>query len=208
MTRPPYDPLEILAALERNRVAFVLIGRLAAVIHGAGGIADDVEICVQVKEANLDRLRRALQQIDVTDGLDSISAIAEQADAATNVELHSPVGSIVLQARNSITTSGDFTGDALTLASGSSLTLQTENTLADGAGVINLTGSVEGSNLTIATSGAGAITINASTDGTSAGNITLPQLTAGGTGAITVTTGNGTITTNGTITGGSGGVSP
>ncbi len=40
-----------------------LVGRLAAVIHGAGGIADEVTICPQVKDANLERLSRALSEL-------------------------------------------------------------------------------------------------------------------------------------------------
>lgn len=113
-------------------------------------------------------------------------------------EIEGTNANIVLQARNSITANGAFTGNDLTLQAGRSLTLQTFNDAGAGAGVIDLTGSSAGNNLNIVTSGAGTITINGSTDGTSAGDITLPRLTTGG-GAISVTTGNGTITTNGAI---------
>lgn len=116
----------------------------------------------------------------------------------TESEIEGTDANIILQARNSITANGDFAADDLTIASNRTLTLQTRNNAGDGAGVINLTGATEGNALNIRTQGTGTITINASTDGGSAGNITLPQLTTAG-GAINVTTGNGTITTNGAI---------
>ena len=64
MTRPPFEPLEILAVLEKYRVAYVVIGKLAAIIHGTGGITDGLDICPQMKDVNLVRLQKALDELD------------------------------------------------------------------------------------------------------------------------------------------------
>ena len=61
--RKPLDPWLILGALERHRVSYVLVGDLAAVIHGGGGTADDVEISPALKAENLNRLAAALSEI-------------------------------------------------------------------------------------------------------------------------------------------------
>lgn len=87
MTREPFDPLEILAVLERNRIAFVLVGRLAAVVHGAGGIADEVEICPQIKESNLQRLEKAIVELGgEAPDLAALSADARIADTLAAVK--------------------------------------------------------------------------------------------------------------------------
>lgn len=116
----------------------------------------------------------------------------------TESEIEGTNANIILQARNSISTNGDFAADDLTIATGRNLTLQTRNNAGDGAGTIDLTGSAEGANLNIRTQGAGTITINASTDGGSAGDIDLCRLTTAG-GLISVTTGNGALTVQGPI---------
>lgn len=55
-----FEPLRILGELERQRVAYVLIGALAGVLHGTDEITGCVVICPQVKPENLERLNRAL----------------------------------------------------------------------------------------------------------------------------------------------------
>jgi len=59
----PFDPLRILAELERRRVAYVVIGALAGVLHGTDEITDRIDICPQMKEDNLERLQRALEEL-------------------------------------------------------------------------------------------------------------------------------------------------
>lgn len=116
----------------------------------------------------------------------------------TESEIEGTNANIVLQARNSISVSGAFTGNDITIPAGRSLTLQTFNDAGAGAGSIDLTGSTAGTALNIITSGGGTIAINASTDGTSQGDISLPTLTSGG-GTVTLTTLNGDILTGGPI---------
>jgi hypothetical protein len=64
MTPPPFDPLAILRILETSRVAYVVIGKLAAVIHGSGGTTNGIDICPQLKDSNLQRLQAAIDELD------------------------------------------------------------------------------------------------------------------------------------------------
>lgn len=123
----------------------------------------------------------------------------------TESEIEGTDANIILQARNSIVTNGDFAGDELTISTGRNLTLETRNNAGDGAGTIDLTGSAEGAGLVIRTQGTGTITINASTDGGSVGAIDLCALTTAGQ-AVNVSTLNGSISVQGAITTGGGDV--
>lgn len=99
MSRPPFEPLEILAVLEKHRVAYVVIGRLAGIIHGTGGIADGIEICPQMKDANLARLQRALAE------LGAVSADAPPLGAPP-IEVASALGEIAITAEPAGTRGG------------------------------------------------------------------------------------------------------
>jgi hypothetical protein len=57
------DALRILAGLRSHGVRYVLVGELAAAIHGAPLGTDDVDICVPDDQENLARLSLALQQL-------------------------------------------------------------------------------------------------------------------------------------------------
>jgi len=59
-----FDPLAILAALDRRRVAYVLIGALARVIQGTDELTTGVDIVPQLKPDNLDRLAAALAELE------------------------------------------------------------------------------------------------------------------------------------------------
>jgi transcriptional regulator with XRE-family HTH domain len=74
-----FDPYTILAALERERVAYVVIGALARVIHGTDEIANKIEITASRQPPNLTRIRRALRELAVASDPDSV----EPADSAT-----------------------------------------------------------------------------------------------------------------------------
>jgi hypothetical protein len=58
-----FDPLAILGALERHRVAYVLIGALARVIHGTDELTTGVDITPQRKPDNLERLATCLTDL-------------------------------------------------------------------------------------------------------------------------------------------------
>lgn len=61
-----FDPVSILAALERHRVSYVAIGELAGVIHGSGMATQTVEITPSLKPENLGRLAGALADLGAT----------------------------------------------------------------------------------------------------------------------------------------------
>jgi hypothetical protein len=60
----PFDPLRILTTLDRHRVAYVLVGALAGVLHGTDEITGGVDIVPQMKAENIERLERALAELD------------------------------------------------------------------------------------------------------------------------------------------------
>jgi transcriptional regulator with XRE-family HTH domain len=59
----PFDPYAMVAALERQRVAYVVIGTFARVIHGTDEIASEIEITPSRQPPNVARLRRALHYL-------------------------------------------------------------------------------------------------------------------------------------------------
>ncbi len=61
-----FDPLAILATLERNYVSYVLIGGLAQVLRGADLVTTGVDFCPSFVRNNLDRLSDAINELDVT----------------------------------------------------------------------------------------------------------------------------------------------
>lgn len=60
----PLQPQELFDALARHRVDYVLIGGLAATLHGSSALTNDADICPEPSGENLERLAAALQDID------------------------------------------------------------------------------------------------------------------------------------------------
>jgi len=63
--RSPFNPRGVLAALEREYVAYVLIGGLARVLRGTDETTSGVDICPSVRTENLQRLQRALAGLGI-----------------------------------------------------------------------------------------------------------------------------------------------
>ena len=59
-----FRPDEILTALAAQEVHFVLIGGMAAVLHGDAGVTVDIDIAPSLDATNLDRLAAALRKLD------------------------------------------------------------------------------------------------------------------------------------------------
>jgi hypothetical protein len=59
-----FDPRGLLAALERNYVSYVLIGGFARVIRGTDELTSGVDICPSLRPERLDRLERALAELE------------------------------------------------------------------------------------------------------------------------------------------------
>ena len=58
-----FRPQEILATLDRHRVRYVLIGGLAALLHGSAHVTTDVDIVPEEAADNLERLSSALREL-------------------------------------------------------------------------------------------------------------------------------------------------
>ena len=59
----PLRPTEIFATLAEHRVRYVVIGGLAAVLHGSPTVTADADICADRSPENLQRLSAALRDL-------------------------------------------------------------------------------------------------------------------------------------------------
>ena len=59
----PFDPYAILAALDRQRVTYILIGGFARVIQGTDELTDGLDIVPSLRAENLRRLALALDEL-------------------------------------------------------------------------------------------------------------------------------------------------
>lgn len=64
MSEPSYDPLRVLECLHRHGVEFVLIGGVAAVVHGSPLATFDTDITPRRSADNLHRLATALRALN------------------------------------------------------------------------------------------------------------------------------------------------
>jgi hypothetical protein len=60
----PFDPRGLLAALDRNYVGYVVIGGFARAIRGTDELTDGVDVCPSLRPENLERLERALGELE------------------------------------------------------------------------------------------------------------------------------------------------
>jgi hypothetical protein len=60
----PLQADEIFACLDRHRVRYVVVGGLAAVLHGSPLPTIDVDICPSLEPGNLESLAAALEEMD------------------------------------------------------------------------------------------------------------------------------------------------
>jgi hypothetical protein len=61
--QPPFDPYAIFAALERERVAYVVVGGFARIVHGSAETTDGLDLVPSLREENLRRLERTLEKV-------------------------------------------------------------------------------------------------------------------------------------------------
>jgi hypothetical protein len=67
ITRPTgaeFQPDELLRLLDRHRVRYVLIGGLAAILHGSPSVTRDIDVCHAHDWENLLRLADALHEVN------------------------------------------------------------------------------------------------------------------------------------------------
>lgn len=90
--RPPFDPYAILAALDRRRVAYVVIGSFARVVRGAEELPDGVDIVPSLRPQNLQRLEEALADLKAV-GVAGARINLDEADNAL-IRATSPAGEL------------------------------------------------------------------------------------------------------------------
>ncbi len=96
-----FDPYTLLAALQARGVSFVVIGAFARVIHGTGELTDGLDVTPSMREENLSRLAKALDDLDARrrdrkqlDRLDSRDPVIELDSRAGELKLvPEPAGS-------------------------------------------------------------------------------------------------------------------
>jgi hypothetical protein len=89
VAQPPlFDPYAILAALERRRVAYVVIGSFARVVRGAEELPDGLDIAPSLRPQNPQRLEEALADLEVVDARISV----DEPDAV--IRAASPAGEL------------------------------------------------------------------------------------------------------------------
>ncbi|HET8652356.1 MAG TPA: hypothetical protein VFM13_07265 [Gaiellaceae bacterium] len=59
-----FDPYALFEALDRERVSYVVVGGFARVVHGSAETTDGLDIVPSLREENLRRLARALDELD------------------------------------------------------------------------------------------------------------------------------------------------
>jgi hypothetical protein len=65
MTKQPgFDPYALFAALERDRVSYVVVGGFARVVHGSAEASDGLDVVPSLRGENLRRLGRALEELE------------------------------------------------------------------------------------------------------------------------------------------------
>ncbi len=63
----PFDPYAILAALDRQRVTYMVIGSFGRVVRGAEEVPDGLDIVPSLRAENLRRLDEALRDLESVD---------------------------------------------------------------------------------------------------------------------------------------------
>ncbi|HEX5175259.1 MAG TPA: hypothetical protein VFV91_14065 [Gaiellaceae bacterium] len=90
MTGPTsFDPYELLAALDRERVSYVIVGGFARVVHGSAEVTAGLDIAPSLRDENLRRLDRALDQLGAHE-----SALAEQPSSGEPVMAQTRAGDL------------------------------------------------------------------------------------------------------------------
>lgn len=65
--------LDVLAALQKEGVDYILIGGFAVVLHGSPRFTEDIDLFIRNNESNLEKLRIALKQVFNDQSIDEIT---------------------------------------------------------------------------------------------------------------------------------------
>jgi hypothetical protein len=87
--RAVFDPYELFAALDRGRVAYVVVGGFARVVHGSGEVTDGLDVVPSLRDENLRRLGRTLEELDASE-----SALAKRLTSLEPVTVQTRAGEL------------------------------------------------------------------------------------------------------------------
>jgi hypothetical protein len=71
-----FDPYALFDSLERHRVSYVVVGAFARIVHGSGEVTDGLDIVPSLREENVRRLNRALDELGMSPPADAVGAEA------------------------------------------------------------------------------------------------------------------------------------
>ena len=94
MSRPRFDPYAILAALERERAIYILIGGFARMIQGTEELTHGLDLAPSTKEENLRRLALALEDLEARDSKGRPVALDRDLARAPVLELETSAGEL------------------------------------------------------------------------------------------------------------------
>ena len=77
-SQPPFDPIALLAALDRHRVTYIIIGAFARVIQGAEETTRGIDIVPSTRAENLRRLGTALAELHAAPADVAEAAVADR----------------------------------------------------------------------------------------------------------------------------------
>jgi hypothetical protein len=63
MTSAAFDPIRAIRTLESHGVLFVLIGGVGARLHGSPTVTNDIDVCYDRSQGNLERLAATLREL-------------------------------------------------------------------------------------------------------------------------------------------------
>lgn len=89
----PFDPSAIFEALERHRVTYVVVGGFARVVHGSAETTQGLDIVPSLREENLRRLDRALEELGAA-GPDGRPVDTETLASPDPVTTHTAAGEL------------------------------------------------------------------------------------------------------------------
>jgi hypothetical protein len=97
-----FDPIAVLRALDRHRVAYIIIGALGRVIQGSDELTDGIDIVPSTREPNVRRLKLALddlnarrqdeKKLDLEDSLATEPVVELETDAGELKIVPKPAG--------------------------------------------------------------------------------------------------------------------
>jgi hypothetical protein len=90
---PVFVPYAFFEAFDRERVSYVVVGGFARVVHGSAETTDGLDIVPSLREENLRRLGRALEELDAR-GLDRGPVDAERLSASDAVTTRTRAGEL------------------------------------------------------------------------------------------------------------------